>query len=219
MRKINLFEDALPAPLFRRLARAVRKVGSERLAESYSTNFWFPADARPRNIVEEVIVRLFRLARPGSRCVGAEWWLGRLPHGKSLPMHFDRDLALEKQTGEVACPLWASILYLNRFPSSPTLVLDQVPGDDHKSLVPPKAKHGRAIEPVPNHYVVYRGNLYHGVVANGNGKPSSRTAKTKKPPELRLTLLVNYWDRRPLPPVCRDYDGTVYKALQDGYDR
>ena len=31
----------------------------------------------------------------------------------------------------------------------------------------------------------------------------------------RLTLLINYWDRRPLPPVCRDYDGTVYKALQE----
>ena len=30
---------------------------------------------------------------------------------------------------------------------------------------------------------------------------------------LRLTLLVNYWDRRPLPPVCRDYDGTIYAAL------
>jgi hypothetical protein len=133
-------------------------------------------------------------------------------------MHFDRDLALEKQTGQVAYPLWASILYLNRFPSSPTVVLDQVLGRDQKSLVPPKAKYGRAIEPVPNHYVVYRGNLYHGVVANGAAQNTSgRSRKTKKPPELRLTLLVNYWDRRPLPPICRDYDGSVYKALQEGY--
>jgi hypothetical protein len=45
MRKINLFKDALPAPLFRRLVRAVRKVGTELLAESYNTNFWFAADA------------------------------------------------------------------------------------------------------------------------------------------------------------------------------
>lgn len=217
MRKINLFTDALPAPLFRRLVRAVRKVGTERLAESYQTNFWFATGAEPKNIVEEVITRLFPLVRPGPKCLGVEWWLGRLPYGKSLGMHFDRDLALEKQTGEVAFPLWASILYLNRFPSSPTVVLDQVLDDDRKSLVPPKAKYGRSLEPVPNHYVVYRGNLYHGVVANGegNGVPPSRSRKTKKPPEMRLTLLINYWAQRPLPPVCRDYDGTVYKALQE----
>jgi hypothetical protein len=218
MRKINLFTDVLPTPLFLRLVRAVRKVGTERLAESYQTNFWFATDAKPRNIAEEVITRLFPLVRPGPKCIGVEWWLGRLPYGKSLPLHFDRDLALEKQTGQVACPLWASILYLNHFPSSPTLVLDQVLGDDKQSLVPPKAKYGRALEPVPNHYVVYRGNLYHGVVANGNGNghvPSSPSRKTKKPSEMRLTLLINYWDRRSLPPVCRDYDGTVYKALEE----
>jgi hypothetical protein len=220
MRKISLFEDALPAPLFRRLVRAVRKVGTERLAESYNTNFWFAAGAKPGNVVEEVITRLFRVVRPGPRCIGVEWWLGRLPYGKSLPMHFDRDLALERQTGEVVYPLWASILYLNRFPTSPTLVLDQVLADDKKTMVPPKAKYGRALEPVPNHYVVYRGNLYHGVVANGNGdghKAPGRSRKSRKPPELRLTLLINYWDRRPLPPVCRDYDGTVYSALRKGY--
>src|SRR5688500_7876326 len=119
MRKINLFEDTLPAPLFRRLVRAVREVGTERLAESYQTNFWFSLNAEPGKIVEEVITRLSRLVRPGPRCIGVEWWLGRLPYGKSLSMHFDRDLALEKQTGQVAYPLWASILYLNRFPSSP----------------------------------------------------------------------------------------------------
>jgi hypothetical protein len=217
MRKINLFTDALPAPLFRRLVSAVRKVGTERLAESYQTNFWFATGAEPKNIVEEVITRLFPLVRPGPKCIGVEWWLGRLPYGKSLGMHFDRDLALEKQTGEVAFPLWASILYLNHFPSSPTVVLDQVLDDDKESLAPAKAKYGRSLEPVPNHYVVYRGNLYHGVVANGNGKqvPPSRSTKTKKPPEMRLTLLINYWARRPLPPVCRDYDGTVYKALQE----
>ena len=55
MRKIVLHTEALPTPLFRRLVRAVREVGIERLAESYKTNFWFALDAKPRNIVEEVI--------------------------------------------------------------------------------------------------------------------------------------------------------------------
>jgi len=147
-----------------------------------------------------------------------EWWLGRLKHGESLPFHTDRDRSLRKQTGQIVHPLWSSILYLNRFPSSPTLVYDQVLSPDGKSWVPPEPKFGKTLDAVPNHYATFRGDLRHGVVANGAAeKPAGRSRKTKKSPELRLTLLVNYWDRRPMPPNCRDYDGTVYNALQKRY--
>src|SRR5207249_1349459 len=124
MGKINLFEDALPRPLFQRLARAVRAVGTEGMEGmgSYNTTFWFPRDAKPTNIVEECVSKLCSLVRPGPRCIGLEWWLGRLKHGESLPFHTDRDRSLRKQTGQIVHPLWSSILYLNRFPSSPTLV-------------------------------------------------------------------------------------------------
>jgi hypothetical protein len=205
MCEVALYRNALPAQLFRRLLRAVREVGSERLAESYSTNFWHALDARPRNVAEEAIARLCRLARPGARCTGAEWWLGRLPYGKSLSLHFDRDMTLQARKGQIVHPLWSSILYLNRFPCSPTVILDQVLDRDGKTLVPAVPASGKTIAPKPNQYVVYRGDLYHGVVAE-------KTAR--KPADMRLTLLVNYWERRPLPPVCRDYDGSVYGALQ-----
>jgi hypothetical protein len=217
MRKINLFEDALPKPFFRRLARAVQAVGTERMENmgSYSTTFWFPLGAKPTNLAEECVSKLCALVRPGPKCVGMEWWLGRLKYGESLPFHTDRDRSLRKQTGQIVHPLWSSILYLNRFPSTPTVVLDQVLGPDGKSWIPPEAKSGRSLDAVPNHYAVFRGDLRHGVVANGaTQEPAGRSTKTKKSPELRLTLLVNYWDRRPLPPNCRDYDGTVYNALQ-----
>jgi len=220
MRKINLFEDALPKPLFQRLARAVRAVGTEGMEGmgSYNTTFWFPRDAKPANIVEECVSKLCTLVRPGPRCIGLEWWLGRLKHGESLPFHTDRDRSLRKQTGQIVHPLWSSILYLNRFPSSPTLVYDQVLSPDGKSWVPPEPKFGRTLDAVPNHYATFRGDLRHGVVANGaEQKLPGRSRKTEKSAELRLTLLVNYWDRRPMPPNCRDYDGTVYKALQNGY--
>jgi len=217
MGKINLFEDALPRPLFQRLARAVRAVGTEGMEGmgSYNTTFWFPRDAKPTNIVEECVSKLAALVRPGPRCIGLEWWLGRLKYGESLPFHTDRDRSLRKQTGQVVHPLWSSILYLNRFPSSPTIVYDQVLSPDGKSWVPPEPKFGKTLDAVPNHYATFRGDLRHGVVANGAAqKPAGRSRKTTKPPELRLTLLVNYWDRRPMPPNCRDYDGTVYSALQ-----
>lgn len=220
MHKINLFKDALPRPLFRRLVRAVRAVGTERMEGmgSYNTTFWLPCDAKPTNIVEECVSQLCILVQPDPRCIGMEWWLGRLKYGESLPFHTDRDRSLRKQTGQIVYPLWSSILYLNRFPSTPTVVLDQVLGPDGKSWVPPEAKSGKSLDAVPNHYAVFRGDLRHGVVANGAGqKPPGLSRKTEKSPELRLTLLVNYWDRRPMPPNCRDYDGTVYNALQNGY--
>jgi len=219
MRKINLFKDALPKPLFSRLVHAVQGVGTERMENmgSYSTTFWLALGAKPTNIVEECVNKLCALVRPGPKCIGMEWWLGRLKYGESLPFHTDRDRSLRKQTGQIAHPLWSSILYLNRFPSTPTVVLDQVLGPDGKSWVPPEAKSGRSLDAVPNHYAVFRGDLRHGVVANGaEQKPPGRSRKTEKSPELRLTLLVNYWDRRPMPPNCRDYDGTVYQALRNG---
>lgn len=193
MPDIRIHDHALPAEVFRELAAAFRRVGDEALDNSYSTNFWYGFDAEPANIAERAIACLARLAKPGPRCAGAEWWLGRLKYGQSLGLHADRDLSLHTQKGEIRHPLRGSILYLNRFRASPTVILQSEAG-------------GKAIAPEPNRYVVYRGDLPHAVLAK------------QSPPELRclrLTFLVNFWDRRPLPPVCRDYDGSVYRALNE----
>src|SRR5438477_6812973 len=182
---------------------------------SYNTTFWFPSGATPTNIVEESISKLYDLVRPGPKCIGMEWWLGRLKFGEALPFHTDRDRSLRHLTGQIVHPLWSSILYLNRFPSSPTVVLDQVLSPDGKSWVPPKVDSRVSLDAIPNHYVVFRGDLRHGVVANSSTQEvASQTVKTEGPPNLRLTLLVNYWDRRPAPPNCRDYDGTIYPSLR-----
>src|SRR6266480_1507951 len=218
MDKINLFEDALPGALFRRLGRALRAVGTERIEDmgSYDTTFWFPFGAKPANVVEEAVTHLCTLIQPGPECIGMEWWLGRLERGQSLPFHTDRDRSLRKETGQIVHPLWSSILYLNRFPSSPTIVLDQVLSPDGKSWIPPKAECGRTLDAVPNHYAVFQGNLRHGVVAHSDKQVAGDlVAGAEKSRELRLTLLVNYWDRRPAPPNCRYYDGSIYRAIQD----
>jgi hypothetical protein len=218
MEKINLVEDALPNPLFRRLGRALRAVGTERMEDmgSYSTTFWFPVGTKPRNVVEEAVSLLFTMVQPGPACIGMEWWLGRLKRGESLPFHTDRDRSLRKETGQIVHPLWSSILYLNRFPLSPTIVLDQVLSSDGKSWIPAKAECGQTLDAIPNHYVVFRGDLRHGVVARDEARATDEHAKeAANSQELRLTLLINYWDRRPAPPNCRDYDGNIYPAIQN----
>lgn len=217
MAKIKVFQNALPTALLERLLHAVEGVGMERMEGmgTYDTTFWVPVPFKPTHIVEECISKLWDLVQPGPLCIGMEWWLGRLTYGKSLNFHTDRDRSLQKKTGEIVHPIWASILYLNRFPSSPTIILDQVLSPDGKSWIPPKAGPGRSLDAIPNHYGVFRGDLRHGVVANGGtAENASQIKQPEQPPALRLTLLVNYWERRPAPPNCREYDGTIYPSIQ-----
>jgi hypothetical protein len=214
--EITLFEEALPSSLFERLARAVRSIGDERLKRNYKTTFWFPLGASPVNVAEEAIVELLRLVNPSSECIGIEWWLGRLAYGKKLNFHFDRDMTLSKKTGQCLQPMHASILYLNSFPSSPTVVLDQIPGPDGTSKIPDKPKFKQSVEAVSNRYMIFPGNLRHGVIPDIDGsKRDNADEKKPVPSEMRLSLLVNYWDRRPLPPICFDYDGTIYTQLKN----
>src|SRR5947207_15512679 len=107
MDKINLFKDALPASLFRRLGRAVQAVGTERMENmvSYNTTFWFPMGATPTNIVEENISNRYGLVRPGPKGIGMEWWLGRLKFGDALPYHAHRDRSLTHPTGPIVLAL------------------------------------------------------------------------------------------------------------------
>ncbi|MFG0261050.1 MAG: hypothetical protein ACF788_01480 [Novipirellula sp. JB048] len=215
--EIGLIEEALPASIFDRLAHAVRALGYERMKGngSYTTTFWFPRGAEPTNVAEEAILALSAQVDPGPQCIGMEWWLGRLGYGKELRLHFDQDLALKRNTDQSIHPILSSVLYLNSFPSSPTLILDQVLAPDGKSMVPERAEFGKSVEAVPNHYVVFPGTLRHGVIPKRESSQSKDRRREVEPEELRLTLLVNYWQRRPLPPICNEYDGTIYSTLKD----
>jgi len=212
---IRVFDDAVGPWLFERLVSAVRSVGDERLDVSYDTTFWFPRGLTARNIAEAAIERLIGLALPPAEWIGAEWWLGRLTAGQRLPFHFDRDLSLSRSTGEYVPPIYASILYLTSVPSSPTVILGQIAGPDGKTRIPRRSKFRRPIDAVANRYVVFCGRLRHGVAATAPGADDAGRPRTGAPPaEDRLSLLVNYWHRRPRAPICRDYDGSIYASLR-----
>src|SRR5437660_11112818 len=109
MDKINLFKDALPISLFRRLGRAVQAVGTERMENmgSYNTTFWFPIGATPTNIVEESISKLYYLVRPGARCIGMDWWRAPLKCAAALPFDTYRDCILGHVTGQSTRRWWS----------------------------------------------------------------------------------------------------------------
>lgn len=205
---VSIIEEALSGSLFERLARGVRAVGDERIKKNYTTTFWFPREAAASNVAEESVEKLAGFVPDDVDWVGAEWWLGRLPRGKKLRFHFDRDMTVRKQTGRFVHPLIASALYLNAFPESPMVILDQVPSNDGKARVPAKPERRKVVVPAPNRYVTFPGNLRHGVMPRENAVPEPGD-------ELRLSLLVNFWRKRPLPPLCFDYDGKIYPSLSD----
>ena len=195
---VRLFEEALPNGLYDRLKAAVLAVGDEKPGgkSSYSTTFWYPNEKAPDNLAEEAIVALRDMVMPPSDCIGTEWWLGRLPYGKKLSMHFDRDLALSRKAGKEVFPMLGSVLYLNDYPSSPTVLTDQVPGPDGKSKVPPTPGLTTAVAALSNNYVVFPGNLLHGVLPDQT-KAHEGLKAGEATPDLRLTLLVNFWHCRP----------------------
>ncbi|WP_133122849.1 hypothetical protein [Zhengella mangrovi] len=216
---VTVHENALPVPLFRDLLDAVKMIGRDAAEKniSYSTTFWFERGAEPTNLAEVAIQSLHSMVDPGETCVGVEWWLGRLRNGKGLGFHFDRDLALHRKTGETICPLLGSVFYLNDYPSAPTVIIGQIPGQDGKSKFPEEPTCSKAIDAVANRYMVFPGNLRHGVTSD-EGKLHLDPRGRDDEPERRLTLLVNYWHRRPLAPICNDYDGSIYPSLRRAFE-
>ncbi len=211
---IRLFENALPEPLFERLYRGISSINDEGGKSSYSTTFWFPNGAAPANVAEEAIIGLQKLITPPAECIGAEWWLGRMRPGKRLNFHFDRDLALSRETGENVFPVLGSVFYVNSFPATPTVLLDQVPGPDGRSQIPAEPVLSTSVAAVKNHYVVFPGELRHGVIPDRD-ELKNYEESGQRIPQLRLTLLINYWHRRPSAPICLDYDGSIYSSLMD----
>ncbi len=204
-RDIRVIDQALDAIDLDRIVSAVRGIGDENIKEGYNTTFWYPRNQPPGNIAEETINELMHLARPPDECIGTEWWLGRLRPGKKLRLHFDRDLTRSRKFGKHEYPLLGSIFYLNSYPNTPTVIQGQIPGGDPKTPFPEEPLFKEEVDAVANRYAVFRGNLLHGVV--------SKDAVDMPSGEYRMTLLVNYWHVRPMEPICRDFDGSVYRKL------
>lgn len=194
MRGVRIYRDALPAHFFSQLAEFLRAPSKEQLD---GRTYWFPLGIAPRMLIEEAIHQLRPVARPGSRCVGAEWWVRREPPWSGQVLHFDKDELLLKRDGRVLHPLFASVLYLNDLGGG-TLIADQTLSSDGK-LLPPEAEKAVSISPNPNQYAVFPGNRLHGVIAGRKHMTAL--------PKARITLLINWWTQRPL--GVEDYDVKV----------
>lgn len=193
--RLDTRDQALSEPLFDETRRAVRRIGPR---ASYWRTFWFPLQAEPRCLPEKAARELVRFVPERSRIVGVEWWIGRMRTDQvPLDFHHDRDLALFEATGRISHPRWSSVLYLNRVKGGSLFVTDQRlrrRGDEYR-LVPEAPGDFALAHPEANRFVRFPGQLLHGVL-DQNDRPPSR-ASQKGRGALRLSLVVNWWTRRP----------------------
>jgi len=207
-RLVHVSEPALPAPLFRRLQRGVRALGTKGIRRTYQTTFWFELDAMPGALPELAILSLETVFRKaGAR--GVEWWLSRMwTHDVQVDFHRDRDERLALAGGRDRSPRLSSVLFLNRVRGGALAVTRQAPNPRNPALVPLPLE-ADLVAPRPNRFVAFDGGLTHGVLDGGNGIPAARARGRG---ELRLALVMNGWARRPRG-IPRFEETSFYRAL------
>jgi len=190
---VQIREAALPAPLFHRLERGVRALGTRGIRRTYETTFWFDLAERPAALPELAVVSLRSVFREaGAR--GVEWWLSRMwTHDVQVDFHRDRDERLALAGGPDRPPRVSSVLFLNRVRGGVLAVTRQAPDPRNPAMVPLPLE-ADLVAPRPNRFVMFDGRLTHGVLDARNAIPTSRLRRRG---ELRLTLVMNAWARRP----------------------
>ncbi len=207
-RLVEVVDEALRPPLFRSLCAAVRRLGSEGIRRTYETTFWFDLDATPAAMPEQAAKSLSSVFwSRGAR--GVEWWLSRMwTHDVRVDFHRDRDERLALSGGPDRHPRISSVLFLNRVRGGALAVTAQLPDPRNPALVPLPLE-ADLVGPAPNRFAVFDGRLTHGVLDARNAVPVSRLRARG---ELRLTLVMNGWTRRPTGVPTFEEAG-VYRAL------
>lgn len=186
-------DAALPPALFGKLRRSVLALGTLGIRRTYQTTFWFPLDSRPA-AVPELAVRALAGRFRAHGAHGVEWWLSRMwTHDIRVDFHRDRDERLALAGGPDRHPCVSSVLFVNRVRGGALAVTAQRPDPANPALVPLPLE-ADLVGPRANRLAMFDGRLTHGVLDARNAVPTSRLRRRG---ELRLTLVMNGWTRRP----------------------
>jgi hypothetical protein len=203
----RLVDGALDEKLVARARRAISRLGTRGLRQSYFTTFWLGRDEAPANPVEEAVHALWSVAAPARRCRGAEWWIGR-SYTTQVPVgfHFDQDVHASRGLRH---PLVSSVFFFNRVRGGQLAITDQRAGPAGEPI-PPQPSVLQAVAPRRNRYATFDGRLFHGVLDARGRAPGARPGSARG--RLRVTLVVNFWERRPTG-VPRWRDARAYRVL------
>lgn len=202
------FEPALDKKLFRSLLARVRRLGEERLRNTYQTTFWFEL-GDPSCVVEQAALALRDRVSSLEGVVGVEWWLSRMrATDVRVDFHQDRDEKLALAGGPIRHPRWSSVLFLNAVPGGELAVTEEPVNEENPARAPDRLDLV-LVAPRPNRFVVFRGDLTHGVLDARSELPTRRLPGRAP---LRLAVIFNWWRARPTA-VPRFSERRIYQPL------
>lgn len=214
---VTLVDEALPEATYARLLGAVRRLGRERLRDSYQTTFWW-AFGTPATSLVEAAVPLLRRHVPAARLrgvVGVEWWLSRMRTSNvKVDFHHDRDNAYFDDTGRERCPTLSSVFYLGACRGGLLAVTTEPPNPANPAFAPDRHDFD-FVAPAHNRYTFFDGRLTHGVLDANDELPGRRLPTERR---WRLGIAINFWSRRPRRVPTFPERG-VYAALSSSRSR
>jgi hypothetical protein len=190
--------------------------------------WWFePSSEEPQCAIEEAIAMLYKnvlLSESASAgetisIVGAEWWVQHRRIDRPLYFHLDTDVGRHTQAC-IRCPSLSSILFLSDT-GGPTCILGQRPTESRWTgklqLSPAEATEADVVFPKRGRYVLFKGDLLHGVLPPPSLPPKDSSEDAAKNDEkMRTTLLINWWvGDKPLAPHCSHPSPELYARLRD----
>lgn len=220
MLPVAVYQDVLDPALLRAVqAAAAAYLDGPPVPDSMSrrtlcSTHWVPLqeESAAHHAIEQAAALLFALILRGDSLlspdqaadlVGGEWWLQE-QGGDDFPkeFHTDQDLyVVESADGSICSssshPTLSSVLYLGDVGGATAVFSQRRRAADEASgcsaLVPEEPARAVLSFPRKNQLLVFRGDLLHGVMhpmLPPRGVPPTDDAP-------RLTLLINFWSRRP----------------------
>lgn len=201
-------------------AEAVHQLATTSQTTQQSTWWYDPNTQPPRFAIEKIIQTLSEQYVKATNCnneselivTGAEWWIQHRTSITPQFFHFDTDVGRHSSTVDpiIRCPSLSSIFYLTNT-GGPTVVLAQRPTTNtwfnQLELIPPEATECDIMYPRINRYMLFRGDMLHGVLPSDDDQ------------EMRTTLLINWWvNEKPSSPNCSNPTKELLHCLQDVQD-
>ncbi|MDW3191846.1 MAG: hypothetical protein R8G66_05765 [Cytophagales bacterium] len=185
-KQVTLIKNVLPNDLYLSLRQ---RFASLEGFQTHGKFLWYDyRNIPPRNVVEEIITYLSSYVDPEGNLEGVEWWMRIRPADELKPLHFDKDEKLFARESKLAFPAMGSVFYFGENGGA-TLVLDQSADPETREHRPQVPTHGAMSSPDHNQYLLFPGNLRHGVLSASDDNIND---------DVRMTLLINWWNKKPL---------------------
>ena len=203
--RMNLPEDFL-ALIIADAKNLRHSAGGGNYVDNKGTTWWQPKSEPRRFSIEQMIEIIGKMDFPEGmprNILGAEYWIQERRGDEDGGFHYDKDESAASNKQRMIFPSLSTITYLTDG-GAPTMVLNQTTNQFGNTEVPAVPTEGWLSFPETGKHLWFRGTAQHGV-------PGSLCQH--KCDEMRLVLLINWWDHAPEPPNCQRLMNRKVKEL------